>query len=127
MAKLKLEMNPSAQAKMAKFKEEADKQLEQQIKIEREKSESKMRKAIDEESRQRIKESREEAEERLRVAADARIKQETGRLQKQAEKQLKERIEEFEQRQRDEQGLKDAGYDPRDGQRSATIALCVAV
>ena len=47
--------------------------------------------------------------------------------QEQPEQQPETTPEDLEQCQRDEQDLKDAGYDPHDGQNSATKALCVTV
>jgi hypothetical protein len=52
------------------------------------------------------------------VKASAGIKQQTDRLEKHAEKQLKERIEEFKQRQHDRQDLKDVRYNPAMAKRA---------
>jgi hypothetical protein len=127
LAQLEVKMNEKVRGEMAQFKENVVKQLEEAIETSRVKAEKDMREAVTAESQQKINEMREETEQRVRAEAAAQMKQETDRLQKQAEQQLKERMGEYEQRRRDEQDLKDAGYDPRDGQNSATVALCTAV
>jgi hypothetical protein len=125
MAQLKKEM-AQLKVEMVQFEEKPAQHLEA-IEISRVKAEKEMLEVVNEESWRKISESSEEIEQRLRVEAEARMKQETDRLEKWMEEQLKKRLEEFEQRQRNEQDLRDVGYDPHDSQKSATIALCAAV